>query len=396
MGYTPQTWTDGSAGGTPVNAARLAYMEAGIAAAASAADRAVGSGVPGVVQVESFTGTDAQKMQAALDYAIAERTAGRYMPWLQLPFRTFNTGSASFILQSGHKILGAGMPFGPMNLELNGGLLTSGKWQTSCGSGASSLLQMTSSASDVMIVGVAFQGASTSQILRSTSNMYPGLLHNLTFYGCKHAVGNPSEKFLATQVVFSGHWTLLGFTDSQVWVGGSDNFFSWFVNGNSPSSVVGAGKPIIVLDSAGKTDLHYCYMTAENDWVGIRVMGGLDRKTTFFGGTLEGRGASNLATRPVLDVQGGIVHLYGTHLGYVSGSSGTVSGVVHQSGGILKMRDIVYLKGTGVAATFPVLYQTAGVARVSGDSCTSGEQLRVRWSTGVTDAMPLTVNGYDT
>ena len=35
MAYTPQTWTDGSAGNTPISAARLTVMENGIAAAST-------------------------------------------------------------------------------------------------------------------------------------------------------------------------------------------------------------------------------------------------------------------------------------------------------------------------------------------------------------------------
>lgn len=35
MSYTKQTWTDGAAGGTPVNAARLNYIEAGVNSASA-------------------------------------------------------------------------------------------------------------------------------------------------------------------------------------------------------------------------------------------------------------------------------------------------------------------------------------------------------------------------
>lgn len=34
--YTPQTWVDGSGGGTPLSAARLAYIEAGVSLVAEA------------------------------------------------------------------------------------------------------------------------------------------------------------------------------------------------------------------------------------------------------------------------------------------------------------------------------------------------------------------------
>lgn len=40
MSYTPQTWVNGSGGGTPLSAPRLNYLEQGLAAAAAAADAA--------------------------------------------------------------------------------------------------------------------------------------------------------------------------------------------------------------------------------------------------------------------------------------------------------------------------------------------------------------------
>lgn len=38
MSYTEQTWSDGVSGGTPVNAARLRHMEAGIKDASNRLD----------------------------------------------------------------------------------------------------------------------------------------------------------------------------------------------------------------------------------------------------------------------------------------------------------------------------------------------------------------------
>lgn len=40
MSYTPQTWSNGPSSGTPINATRLNHIEAGISAAATAADNA--------------------------------------------------------------------------------------------------------------------------------------------------------------------------------------------------------------------------------------------------------------------------------------------------------------------------------------------------------------------
>src|SRR6478735_544579 len=164
-----------------------------------------------IVQVDTFTGTDAQKMTAALAYAQAQTR----IPWIQLPARTFDTGSTSYNLFTGCKILGAGVDVGCKNLEVASETAVAGKWKTSCGSGASSLLNSTSTMYDVCVSGVAFHGSSTSQIFRSTSNLYACLFNNLTGYGCKYFFGNPSEKFLMTQVVFSGHWTVLSYNDVQ-------------------------------------------------------------------------------------------------------------------------------------------------------------------------------------
>lgn len=38
MAYTPQTWSDGQVGNTPINATRLTHIESGLQAAAAAAD----------------------------------------------------------------------------------------------------------------------------------------------------------------------------------------------------------------------------------------------------------------------------------------------------------------------------------------------------------------------
>jgi hypothetical protein len=77
LGYTPQTWTDGSGGGTPLSAARMAHIESGLDAAADVADNAFalassggggggGTAAPFAVQVASNDATTAQK--AAADY----------------------------------------------------------------------------------------------------------------------------------------------------------------------------------------------------------------------------------------------------------------------------------------------------------------------------------------
>lgn len=383
----PQPWpAAGSTGWAPPIEANVqaAYDLAAQAAAAA-------TGVPGVVQVESFAGaSDSAKMSAALSYAAAQTNK----PFLQLPARTFNTGTSTFNMFSGMRILGPGWRGGPKNLEI-AAALPPGKWQTSCGSGAASLLQASTTVNSVTVAGVAFQGGTGSQIFRSSGGLgiYPAYFTDLTFYGCKSAFGNSAEKFLMTQTIFDGHWTVLGgFTDTPFTMGGSDCFLKCYVNIGT-SSPTGAGKPMWIFNGMSKTDIHYLYVTAEADWAGVRIINPSDFGLKFWGGTFEGRAASNLATRPVFDIQGGVTIINSPHLGYVS-NTGSANGVITQSGGHLILKSPEYLLGTGVPATFPLLYQTGGTAHVDRPVSLSGQPIRLRWSSGATDDIGVPGNSF--
>ena len=109
-------------------------------------------------------------------------------------------------------------------------------------------------------------------------------------YGGLYMFGNPGEKFLTTQMVFSGHWTVLGYAGTPFTLGGGDCdlWVSGYLNSNSPSSG-GAGKPIVDFNGLGKTNVGYMYLTAEGDWGGLRVSGGADKHVSFYGGSYEGR-----------------------------------------------------------------------------------------------------------
>lgn len=347
---------------------------------------------PGIVDVDTFDGTtDAGKLSNAISYAMAQT----HIPWLQLPARVFDTGTSTFAVGTGLKILGAGFPLGPQNLEVSSGVGVAGVWKTSCGSGASALLQATATVYDWKLVGIAFQGTSSSQIARSTVNAYACQFDNLTFYDCKNAFGTPTEKFLTTQGLWSGHHTCEGFADTQFTIGGSDALFTWYLNADSPSSPAAGGKPIVIFSFLSKTKHHgYMYLTAEGDWEGLQILGSDTCRMDFFGGTFEGRSQTSLATRSVLDMQGGHAVFWGAQFDQVSDTASAV-GVISQTGGTLELLSPEYDRGSGVAATFPLLYQTGGVARVDRPKASvTGEQIRLRWSTGVTDTVPLLTNGY--
>ena len=349
------------------------------------------TGVPGVVQVESFSGAnDAAKMSAALSYAAAQTR----VPWLQLPARVFNTGSNTYAAFTGMKIMGPGNPIGPMNEEISSGKPVPGKWQTTCGNGASSLIQATSAVYDTNFSGITFHGGSNSQIFRSTVNTYAAEYNTLSFYGVKNAFGNISEKWLGTQFRFTGHWTAIATGAELMTLGGSDAqlFMEGYLNANGTGA--GAGRYIVNLQTLSKTDVGYMYLTAENDWGGVKVTGPVSSKLSFFGGAYEGRSQSVLATRPVIDLAGGSSYFYGPWLGQVSSAVGTVNGVIHQSGGVAYFYGGTYWRGSATDQAFPVLYQTGGVAQFHGLPVSgTSEQIRIRWSTGTTNSYPTPSNG---
>lgn len=345
----------------------------------------------GIVHVRSFAGAnDAAKMTAAMAFVQAEDAAGRPMPWIALPSGSFDTGSSTFNMFSGLKIVGPGVPMGPNNIQINEDLVI-GKWRTTCGSGASSLLQSTSTMYSVKMVGIVFHGSSTSQIFRSTSNLYACQFDNLFFYGCKHAIGSPTEKFLMTQMIWGGHWGFSSCVDTVVTWGGSDcSLWMGASFANIDLATDGGGKPHVIFNYCSKTEVGKIYSTNRNNWIGIQILGDSARDIAFYGGEYEGYNPTTASAYPCIDIQGGTNVFYTPKTGQVGTAA---QGTVRQSGGDAVFYSPTYRRSDLVADTFPWLYQTGGTAEIySPRIMRSGEQMRVRWSSGTTDTVPLPSN----
>jgi hypothetical protein len=351
-----------------------------------------------MVQIDSFTGaTDRAKFTAAMTY-MAAQTRKRA---LQFPPRTFASGGTPLlggnVIFSGLRLYGPAGNDGPKNLEISSGNLVDHRVHLNTGTGTSAFLRGDGTdIYDFELRNIAFQWNVPGQLVHnSTGNLYVPNFHSLTYYGCTSAFGSNSTKCLMTQYVFSGHHTAVGFTDTLMQIGGSDGslFMGGFLNANSGGT--GAGKPIIILDNVGKTNIGGMYITNEGDWTGVRIGGTIDDVCNFYGGWYEGRNTGTPATRPVFDIQGGTNNFFGIWTAFVDDAGGTANGVIHQSGGIANFYAPSYLRTSAVADTFPWLYQTGGTAFVDKPIvCTTGEQMRLRWSTAVTDTVALPANGY--
>ncbi len=342
----------------------------------------------GVVQADSFAGADdGAKLQTALTWAAAQT----YRPWVQFPARLFSVGSQTYQTYSGMRLCGPGASEGARNPE-QGTALTTHQVQFTGGTGASSMF-VTSGGSQfgISMASVQFQGGAASQIWHTDSTVYSCQLHNLSWQGGKHFLGSPTAKFLNTQLVTSGHWTVLNYTDTPFTFGGSDSHFSWYLNSQSPASVAGAGKPIIHFDYQQKSDVSFLYLTVVNGWRGLRVTGSADRDLTFYHSVFEGANDGNVSTYSVIDMQGGRATFWHPRFAWVDDVN--TNGVVEQSGGQLDIHSPVYERGSGVTDSFPLLYQTGGTARIYDATMTNGSQPRVRWSSGAVETLPAFANG---
>lgn len=330
----------------------------------AAVDSDLRGATPGIVQIDSFDdATDAGKLQSAMTYAAAQT----YTPWLQLPARNFNVGATTFTMYSGFKLLGAGHAVGPKNLEIASGKYAAGKFTVSSGAGASATFQSTATTYDVSVSNVAFQGGgSSSQIFRSTVNMYACEFNALTGYGLKHFFGSTAEKFLMTQVRFTGHWQVLTQWDTQFHLGGSDNdlWKSGYINIGGGGAVAGAGKYMIDLDSVGKTNVGWIYATCNNGWRGLVVNGAGSNGIQLDGGAYEGMNATTPCDGNVIRVNAGMVSIRDVWCAYAMSTPGaTEHGIIEVAGGNVSIDRVHYGRGN-LAEAIPVAYQSGGVMSV--------------------------------
>jgi hypothetical protein len=389
--YVPQTWTNSAT--TPLSATRLAVIESAIFKASLARD--------GVVNFDEYTGTDDQKWVAA--WGDLRNSTRKYT--LQLPARTFSV-STSQALFSGAAMIGPDGPDATKNLEIGGGNLVPHRLVWQGGSGTSSCFTNTGTSNQVNFASFAWQSGGSGQFLHSVlgSNMYPARFDALTIYGGNGGFGSRTAgKFLGTQCTFSGHWTVLGYMDTPFRIGGGDMKFEWYLNSNSPSNDAShpsyAGKPIFWADGLGKTALHYPYLTNENGTVGLLVTGGgRDKDLNIFSGIYEGRNSGVLSAYPVIDVQSGVVNLFGGRFAHVDdGNTTTAPGVIKVSGdGVLNLFGGVYERqSASIASTFPLIYQAdgaTGAVSVHDLVSSTGESIYIRRAGGTTTTIAPPVN----
>lgn len=352
--------TNGINGAAGINGLDGAVGPAGVDGAVGPA----GSGtLIGIVGMDSYAGaTDNIKFLAALA-DVQNNVSANYKYAIQFPARSI-TLTTSITMFNGLKLIG---PYyqGPKNLEIAN---TVAHKVTLLVGGSGIWLNGSGSVYDVFIGSVAFQaGNSTQQFLaQPTGTLYACEFFNLTIYGFKYAFGTPAAKCLITQVVFSGHWTVIGSLDTAFTLGGSDCslWMSGYVNLES-SSAGGAAKYQCIFDSQSKTNVGFMYITSVNGWRGLLCQNN-SAGLNFYGGAYEGKATNNLCDGNVIRVTGGTISFICPWIAYGMGApAGTEHGVVEQTAGDLLIIRPTYGRGNSLEAT-PFFYQSGGKAQFIG------------------------------
>jgi hypothetical protein len=132
------------------------------------------------------------------------------------------------------------------------------------------------------------------------------------------------------------------------------------------------------MTSLQKTKVGYIYSTVNAGWKSLKLTGSNLGGVTFFGGVHEGI-PSAAATVPLIEINGGTWKFVGTMFDYVS-SSGN-NGAILQTGGEVDFDLVTYVRDSAAAETWPLLYQTGGLARLKNPIAgTAGEFVYARWS----------------
>ena len=369
MPYAEQTWneTPGNAN-AQVTAARLNYMEAGIAAAQLAAESVAGSYIQKKVHLDSFSGASDDLKLTAFFTAWAGHANP---PTLMLTGRnfTFATTRTPF---NGLRIEGDTQ--GPKNLELSGPPVPA-KVTLNCGTGSSSWFNGTGTYYDIYIGNIAFQYQSGASFwYQPTGTLYACQFHSLTHYGCRNVFGNGATKALLTQTIFSGHWTVLGNTHIPFLLGGSDNnlWTEGYCNLQGSGTTAGAGQFLFIADSLQKTNVANLYLTAVNGWRGIKAMGTSGAHGLHFTGCrTEGAGTGNQLAGNAVRITGGGVTLRDHWCAYAMSSPSSENGVIEVTGGNVLIDRLTYTRGV-TATSVPLVYVSGGSAEIrSCDSSTS-------------------------
>lgn len=362
--YTKTAWVNG--GPPAIDSTNLNKIESGVFSAYDTA----------VVEVDSYSGTDEQKLTSAMAYAAAQT----YKPTLRLSSRRWDF-TTTRTLYTGFKITGSG--YGGSVEQPRSGNPYGTYVKVSTG-GGNPWLQVTSDVYGCYVGNMSVEGTSTSGFITSNGGtLWTSVLENLGFSAFSYVIGKTTSKLLMTACTFKGFWNINNSYGTAITIGGSDN--TLWVDGcllDSPPAFTGTSVPYHMwCDYLEKSVIGPMFITCEAVPAGIRVTGNSSNAALIFTGLkVEGRNAGSSSYGSVVRIEGGRTTFRDCWLsyGYSAPGSSTRSnegGVVTALGGRTLFDGCWYARaGTdGVTETTPWIYASGSGTTVRVRNAQTGE-----------------------
>jgi hypothetical protein len=350
---------------------RLGVAAAATAGAATLApSTATAAGTGDDILLDSFSGTDDQKLTLAMQAAQASNP--RRAIRLAARNHTFTQTRYTF---SGLRILGPNV--GWQNPEIAGtnGALPQCNVTLNVGNGSNSWLVGTSTTYNVTVAGIVFKSSNgVSQFYHhsyTAGTSYATTLDTLGFYGFKHVLGTPADPFSMTLTTLRGSWTCVAVQDTQFSLRGSDNFL--WVAGDMNYGWAGAngGRYLMRFSWLSKTAVKHLYLTARGGSRAILVegsssqQGGLD----FSDCVVEGQNAGDPAMGALIVVKGGGVSFTNTKLNFgmarpTDFTDQRDTALVMVMGGTAILQNTWTNRATATSESVPIVAVSGGTAYV--------------------------------
>ncbi|GAA2738944.1 hypothetical protein GCM10009867_32860 [Pedococcus aerophilus] len=362
---------------TSTSARRTVLKSLGVAAVVATGAAVTGatpaSAAPALddILLDSFTGTDDEKLTQAL--AVAKVSSPRRAIRLAGRAHTFTQTRTTF---SGLRILGPNVGWQNPEIAGMGGCLPQCTVTLNCGNAGNSWLVGTSTTYNVMIAGITFKSSNAvTQFYHhpySAGTCYAATFDTLSFYGFKHVLGTPADPFSMTLVTTKGSWTCVAVQDTQFSLRGSDNFL--WVAGDMNYGWPGAngGKYLMRFSNLSKTSVRHLYLTARGGSRAILVegpasqQGGLD----FSDCVVEGQNANDPAMGALIVVKGGGVSFTNTKLNFGMArpsdfTDQTDTALIMVKAGTVLLTNTWTCRASATSESVPVVHVTGGAAYVS-------------------------------
>lgn len=305
-------------------------------------------------------GTDDEKLTSVLSYL----GAATNKPAIQMPDRTPVFSVKGRVPVTGMRLYGASGR-GPKNPEIDGAVRN--RVELRVGTEASSWFVGSTLLYDIYFDNMCCYYPAGGQFWhQSKGSLFACQFDSMTHFGSTSVFGSPTTKALFTQVILSGHWTVLGAKNTSFHLGGSDNAL-WrdgYLNiANTSSTPEATPKYHIVLNGMNKTSMGYVYYTCSGDWRGLNVIGRSNVST--FGGSFEGKNKDTPCKGNIVTIDTtGSVNMYSPWLAFsMAQPTASEHGVVEVKNGRVAITGAQYDRGY-TPETVPMVYQSGGIVRV--------------------------------